>query len=103
MYSASFFNSIANHFPFITVIVIKGHHNALSNRSNELQKQFWQFLSVEGEINTVNFTISSHWKVILHGSSYMQIDEYTRKAIPALRNIISNLQGNFIRSSWRIS
>ena len=63
-----------------------------------ISSRFYRELK-HGEISTINFTISSHWKVILG----VQIDEYTRKIIPALRNIISSLQGDFIRSSWRIS
>ena len=61
-----------------------------------ISSSFYRELKVK---SALNFTISSHWKVILG----VQIDEYTRKVIPALRNIISSLQGDFIRSSWRIS
>ena len=54
-------------------------------------------LFVEGEINAVNFTISwLFWE-------YGLMNICTRKVIPALRNIISSLQGDFISSSWIIS
>ena len=42
------------------ITIIQSHYNdALSDPSNELQKQFWKLLLfAEGEINIVDFTIS---------------------------------------------